>query len=194
MASVARVAVKSDRSRVVQRERGAVPTRLGRELVPSDASDSFSVPDSEQLLLASCVAWAMAGAVKKLEDEPVRVALARLTSEAVRVECVSGKAARVFATCSTRGILLSCDVDVGGSENTAGLGTGSATPVKDEGSAGALLSSTYSSVNEARSAEKGSSKGIAEMVHRSAIAEHRLFSGASWGGRQGCEGAIVEPV
>jgi hypothetical protein len=32
------------------------------------------------------------------------------------------------------------------------------------------------------------------MDHRSSIAEHRLFSRASGGGRQGCEGAIVEPV
>jgi len=83
---------------------------------------------------------------------------------------------------------------VGGSENTIGLETGSATPAKDEGSAPVLLSSTYSLVNQARSAEKGSSKGIAEMDHRSSIAEHRLCSRASGGGRQGCEGAIVEPV
>jgi len=41
-ANAARVARKSGRSCVVQRERGAVPTRVGRERVPSDASDSFS--------------------------------------------------------------------------------------------------------------------------------------------------------
>jgi len=195
LASVCRVARKSDRSCVVQRERGAVPTLLGRELVPSGASDSFSVSDSEQLsLLASCGACAMAGAVKKLEDDPVPVVPARLTSEDVRVECFSGKTLCVFATCSTPGILLSCEADVVGSENTIGLGPGSATSAKDESCDGVVPSSTYSSVNKARSAEKGSSKGIAEMDHRSAIAEQRLCSGASWGGRQGCEWAIVEPA
>ena len=88
-ASVDTVARKSDRSCVVQRECGAVPTRLGAELVPSEASDSCSESDSEQQLLASCVACGMAGAVKTSHDDPTRVVLARLTSEEVRVECFS---------------------------------------------------------------------------------------------------------
>ena len=75
---------------------------MGREPVPSDACDSFSVSDSEQLLLASCSAFAMAGAVKELEEGTVRVVPAKLTSGDVRIECFSGKTSRVFAACSTR--------------------------------------------------------------------------------------------
>ena len=173
--------------------------------------------DSEQLLLASCFPCALSGAVKQLEDDPARVVLARLTSEDVREERFSGKTLRVCATCST--VLLSCElaedgvegvgvlfhVDVGGSDNAVGFGMVSATPARDEGGDGISTSSTNSLTNKAMSAEKGSSKGIAEMDHRSAIAEHRLCSGAdqgltllklwaSWGGRQRCEGAIVGSV
>jgi len=61
LVSVATVARKSDRSCVVQRECGAVLTGLRGDLVPSEvASDSCSVSDSEQLLLAACVACVMA--------------------------------------------------------------------------------------------------------------------------------------
>jgi len=66
-----------------------------------------------------------------------------------------------------------------------------ARPAKDEGSAGVSMSSTNSSANKAMSAEKGSSNGIAEIDHRSAIAAHKLVFGASRGGRQGCDAAIV---
>jgi hypothetical protein len=57
VSSAAKVSRKSDRSCVVQRERGADPAPIGAELVPSKvASDCCSVSDSEQLVLASSVA------------------------------------------------------------------------------------------------------------------------------------------
>ena len=79
LASVAMAATKSDRSCVVQCERGAVPTRLGGDLVPSE--EASSVSDSEQLLLAACVACVMAS-----QDDPFRGVRARLISEDVRME------------------------------------------------------------------------------------------------------------
>jgi hypothetical protein len=61
LASLATVERKSDRSCVVQRERGAVPTPFEGDLVPSEvASNSCSVSDSEQLLLEASVACLMA--------------------------------------------------------------------------------------------------------------------------------------
>ena len=75
---------------------------------------------------------------------------------------------------------VSFHVDAGGSECTVGCGMVSATPAKDSGSAGVSLS-----LQKSKSPEKGSWNGVTEVDHRSAMAEHRLVSRASWEGGQG---------
>jgi hypothetical protein len=98
--------------------------------------------------------------------------LARLTSEEVLVECEALQD-RVTAE-------VSFHVDAGGSEYTIGRTMVSTTRAKDEGSAGVSLS-----LQRSKSPEKGSSNGATEVDNRSAMAEHRLVSGASWEGGEG---------
>jgi hypothetical protein len=92
--------------------------------------------------------------------------------------------------------LLSCeaaedrDVEEGGREYRR-RGMVSATPAKEEGSTGASPS-TNSSANISKSAEKGSSNGVTEVDHRSAISVHRLVSRASWWGGNDCEEAMAK--